>query len=705
MESRDHRTPVLQHTEAAFSTDGPLAHLLAGYAENKLQIEYARLVADAVGAPAPQPDQSGEITLIEAGTGVGKSLGYLVPLVLNAALTGERALISTHTNHLADQLLTVDGPLAVAAVERITGHRVSIAVRRGRRNFIDLERVADLLAAMREASAESDAIRQLQALLDARPITFAEAVEEYGLELPSGIAPEDLCLTAASSTASEVAYTSHVAASEAAGILITNHALTLIDAARWTRLLNVDGRIRLALFDEADTLPQVARSMAEAKLPLSTLEALIHALPRGDARAKLRSALMDLSTRLETALIGGTIIVEPSRHQDWIEKLAALEEAVRTAPCEDRDVADGLAEAAADLREWLEAARGDQHTVAVIVPSPVRSRPALVTVAINPARILSRLWSRGRNGREPFTRAVIFTSATLSAPARTHDFSSFMRETGINPAWTNYASRRSQPIEDAPRFGTLSFVLADRDAPPPRINVDGQALSNPAYLDYLATGIAAARERGGRVLILTTSYGDAKALGDRVQGGLVHTRGQKLRSLIETYKADPAAVLITPAAWAGVSLPGMVDHLVIARIPFGAPDEARDAVAVRAMTARGRTEAEAKAILAAQAKADAKRRLRQGLGRAIRRADDKAVVWILDPRFPLPEAAVRDRRRRLHQGMAVGKSDLVLCIPRRFRTGIRPAFDRAEIHRWQMPPAVCGLGPLAEPPLAGIMEA
>ena len=78
-------------------------------------------------------------------------------------------------------------------------------------------------------------------------------------------------------------------------------------------------------------------------------------------------------------------------------------------------------------------------------------------------------------------------------------------------------------------------------------------------------------------------------------------------------------------------------------------------------------------------KAMAKRKLRQGIGRSIRRASDKAVCWILDPRFPLPEALIRDRRRRLHQGLAVKHGGLALCIPRRFRVGLNPVFDKAEI--------------------------
>ena len=326
--------------------------------------------------------------------------------------------------------------------------------------------------------------------------------------------------------------------------------------------------------------------------------------------------------------------------------------------------------------------------MAAIAAAPVPRSPALVTVAIHPARLLSRLWARPRDGREPILRSAIFVSATLSAPSLRPDFSGFMQETGINPAWTNYASARSRVLPEPLRFGALSFMLADRNVPVPTLLThdadadDGgvdPAHSNARWLDYAAAGVRAARERGGRVLVLATSYGDAEALVRRVTGAILHRRGQKLDLALDAFRADPAAVLVTPAAWGGVSLPGLVAHLVIPRIPFPVRDEARDAVMVRAMTERGLTDGQARGVLHAQARIDAKRKLRQGIGRAIRRASDQAVLWLLDPRFPLPDSLVRNPRFRLHQGAASRNRDLIQCIPTRFRTGARPAFDRAEV--------------------------
>ncbi len=174
---------IVAHTRAAFAADGPVAQALPGYEVNELQIDFATRAADASGAPDPAREEGGEITLLEAGTGIGKSLGYMVPLAINAALTGERAMISTASKQLQEQLITVDGRIAVAVAKAITGREVTIARRIGRRNYIDYDRVVDVLADLRdEGSAE--AVVQLEGWLDARPETFMEAEEDHGLTLP-----------------------------------------------------------------------------------------------------------------------------------------------------------------------------------------------------------------------------------------------------------------------------------------------------------------------------------------------------------------------------------------------------------------------------------------------------------------------------------------------------------------------------------------
>jgi hypothetical protein len=75
------------------------------------------------------------------------------------------------------------------------------------------------------------------------------------------------------------------------------------------------------------------------------------------------------------------------------------------------------------------------------------------------------------------------------------------------------------------------------------------------------------------------------------------------------------------------------------------------------------------------------RKLRQGIGRALRWSTDRTTLWILDPRFPIPDSMVKNRKLRLHQGQAEKHLDLFGCIPYRFRSGPAPTIDRASIFR------------------------
>ena len=127
----------------------------------------------------------------------------------------------------------------------------------------------------------------------------------------------------------------------------------------------------------------------------------------------------------------------------------------------------------------------------------------------------------------------------------------------------------------------------------------------------------------------------------------------------------PNGVLVTPCAWAGTDLPGLLGHVVIVRIPFPPPNAGRTELLRRLLRAKG-YDGNAEGILRARDRRDTLRRLAQGLGRGIRTPDDHVEVWIADPRFPLPDTLTRNPRRLLGQWLAARNRDLSGAIPRRF---------------------------------------
>ncbi|MBV8656217.1 MAG: hypothetical protein JO142_00155, partial [Burkholderiales bacterium] len=148
-----------------------------------------------------------------------------------------------------------------------------------------------------------------------------------------------------------------------------------------------------------------------------------------------------------------------------------------------------------------------------------------------------------------------------------------------------------------------------------------------------------ARSAGGRTIVLTTSFADTAQLAERLgtYGVIAHQRDTKLSACIARYKTMKRAVLITPAGWEGIDLPGLVQHLVIARLPFAAPNSVESEIAELDLLRRGTSPEKVASVLAANQLERAKRKLAQGLGRAIRAYSDRATVWIADVRFPLPE--------------------------------------------------------------------
>ena len=101
--------------EAVLSADGPLSRAVSGFEERPQQIEMARSVARAIG--------EGRRLMVEAGTGVGKSLAYLVPAALYALKNNVRVVVSTNTINLQEQLLTKDIPDVEKALEEVEGVR------------------------------------------------------------------------------------------------------------------------------------------------------------------------------------------------------------------------------------------------------------------------------------------------------------------------------------------------------------------------------------------------------------------------------------------------------------------------------------------------------------------------------------------------------------------------------------------------------
>ena len=643
------------------------------------QRELARTVAEALDAP---PREGALVTLTQAATGTGKTIALLAPIMALAALQkkqgvrSNRAVLSTFTNHLTRQIREDDAPKVNAALETLGYPILSVAPRVGRRQFIDPDRVDRAVRESRDRRDGADP-RSLDSLeLIAGFETFAEA-EDHQMFVPAGFTTDDLCLTPRSGKAASAAFMARKRAAAEADLVLTNHALALTDCRYRGGVLGTGDVVSTVVFDEADMLPEVARSLADERIGLGLVADVVEAAGAGggDACRELMRRCAEETAR------GHRLLAHCASKPRIVELAGEVRDALGAADLPDDD--DGAEEAKllrARLGYFLESAESGKAVTAVAAGAT----PALAVVHREPVRLLGHVFERAE--------AAFFVSATLAAPSASPHPNDLLRAFGIapgmkTPARINYAGWKDlQPR----KYGRMRFRFADRSVPGPfRKGEDDSAEADPAHLEadpvhlrYVAGAIEEAR-KSGRVLVLCTSYRLAEALGSRVEAAIVHERGVRLSGCLDAFRAAPDSVLLTPAAWAGVSLPGLVDHLVIPRIPFRPPsveDEAKRSFLSRLGLARGAVEG----LIVGDRNAAARRKLAQGIGRGIRGPDESCTLWLLDPRFPLPKSMARTIGGP-GQGKAVRHLPFINCIPPRFLTGRNPDVGQGRI--WPFEPS------------------
>jgi hypothetical protein len=196
------------------------------------------------------------------------------------------------------------------------------------------------------------------------------------------------------------------------------------------------------------------------------------------------------------------------------------------------------------------------------------------------------------------------------------------------------------------QFGMLRICFADPRAPIPRLDADGKISSDA--LGYCVAVIKAAMAnsalKDGRTLVLVPSYADVQQLSSLIPNVMQHSQGMSMQKVLKKYSDEPGCCLITPGAWVGADLPGLIQNLVIVRVPYPPQEPHRE------LNGAG--------LLSATLV-----KLAQGIGRAIRCNTDDVVLWFADPRMPIPEN-VTEETGLLPSPYA--NSILLSAIPKRF---------------------------------------
>ena len=589
-----------------------------GGGERPGQLRMAEAVADAF--------KTGEHLLVQAGTGTGKSLAYLVPAVVHAVGSGEgTVVIATATLALQAQLVDRDLPRLVDSVTPMLRRRPTYAILKGRANYACRYRLAggvpDDMDTLFDPTPTTPIAREVL-----RVRAWAEQSETGDRdELVPGVSDRAWrqvsvsareCLGAQECPYGQECFAEHARALAGdVDIVVTNHALLAIDALESFAVLPEHD---VVVVDEAHELVDRVTAVATEELTPGIVERAL--------RRAQRFVDDDVSDDLETAATAFASVLDavPDGRLDSLPEplataLAQLRDAVRAAMSvlqrdkSDRDGARSVAGAALsdvfDVTERLLA--GSPDDVAWLTRAERRG-PSLHVAPLSVAGLLrSALFGAS---------TVVLTSATLQLGG---SFDVVARTVGLvgadAPRW------RGLDVGSPFDYQRQAMLYVARHLPPP--GRDGIA---PAALVELAELIEAA---GGRTLGLFSSMRAAQEAAEQLRARLdlpVLCQGEDATGeLVRRFASDARSCLFgTLSLWQGVDVPGSALQLVVIdRIPFPRPDDPLMSARARAVDRAG-----ASGFLTVSA-AHAALLLAQGAGRLVRAASDRGVVAVLDSRL------------------------------------------------------------------------
>lgn len=603
-----------------FGRGGPLQLAHPGYEFRPGQVEMAQAVGEAL--------EERRHLLVEAGTGTGKTLAYLLPVLQS----GRRVLLSTGTRNLQEQLVSKDVPLLGAAL----GRELRVISMKGRQNYACKQKIQEMeMQPMLLDLEDLDHYRRIRAWAG-ETTTGDQAELEF---LPENHplwhrlnARRETCTGQKCPLFDQCFLTQlHQRAAEAE-LVVVNHHLFFADLMlKRQDLAGVLPAYEAVVFDEAHELEATAGQYFGVGISSHQLEDLAR-----DVGATLRAlslATPDLEQRVEhfrasaqrlLVKIGAREGRFPFDHRDlflaenaeaydgFMNALAHLHSGLDTMPNhpgsdkpeEIHNLLRRLAEARTKLAYLLES---EEEGIVYWVERRGRG----VFVQASPIEVAELL----RDLLFTPTDTVILTSATLAVDG---GFDYVRGRLGLEHA-------RERVVASPFQYQRQALLYLPEHLPAP--NADGFA---SRAVEEIAAILAAS---GGRAFVLCTSLAQMRLFHQQLEHRLefpLLLQGTAPRNrLLERFRATPRAVLFaTSSFWQGVDVQGeQLSCVIIDRLPFASPGDPLVQARIRALQRQGRnafTEFQIpEAVLA----------LKQGFGRLIRSSRDRGVLALLDPRI------------------------------------------------------------------------
>ena len=640
-----------------FLPGGTLARHLPGYRPRDGQLAMVEAVMGALADDRP--------ILVEAGTGTGKSLAYLLP----ALLTGRKVMVATATIALQEQLLLKDVPLAEAILAE-HGRTLSVAIVKGLQNFLCLRRFEEARIDVRLDGTPPPGFDTLEAWARTTETGDRSELSDLGDDAPVWQAVQSSTETRLGSACphhERCFITKMRKNADEAQLVIVNHHLLMADLALRTASIREYASVLpsydVLIVDEAHQLEDVATTFFGTTLSSGKVDQLLGELRRHLTRRSLlnRREGTERITRLAHSTEGvarafftgaadlltkdfaGNAQSRSLAPSDWtrplesarealVETLYVLESALHEAASDEalavaerragdvRRALDALGEALGahwEADEEVPPSSDDPDALANTKVVGISMRGRSITMSVVPVQVGTELAKR----LFPRIGPIVFTSATLSTALANgrRDFRFVRQRLGL-PAHAQefrvpspfdmHASALLYLPDDLPDVTSSSFDKAAAD----RVR------------ELLAL-------TGGGAFILCTSHRALRtfesALRPTAREHLLVQGESPKHVLLDRFRADGNAVLVATASfWEGVDVPGDALRLVVIdRIPFPVPSDPLHEARCRAIDKRGGNSfAEYTLPTAAIA-------LQQGFGRLLRRETDRGIVAILDRRM------------------------------------------------------------------------
>lgn len=662
------------HPEQLLQDDSPIAGRLQGFQARPGQLEMVQAVHDAL--------ENGKHLLVEAGTGTGKSLAYLIPAILYAKEHDDRVVVSTHTISLQDQIEHRDFPL----LREVFGEDVSLRVLKGRTHYVCMRKLHQELQSVTLMSQPEEILTYMGLVVWLTQTETGSREELPSRGMTASMWPRiqsetETCIHKRCPFFRPCYYFRARSAAYNADVVVTNHSLVFTDLKAEHRVLPRYSRL---VFDEAHHVEQEATKHLGQEVVRFQLLGLIGRLYRDNGK---HGVLGELVSRLSTELTNSARILpklqETAEHLSVVRSLAdetflslarliprgqsdlRITESVQqqaefstlaqnTEPLE-RSLAI-LVEAAEMLSEYAEqetdeTLSGRMFDAAGFLHDLCSRTRLLVLVGSAPADWVEWIERSGAADRPNIALrwapidvssilrerlfetkdSIVLTSATLSVAG---NFQYIARKLGFPAEETSATAEGARQLSVASpfRMDKQALLCVPNDIP------DLSKMSAGEAAVWLSDSIyQLARVSGGRLLALFTSHQMLRATADYLRDPLekadlqLYAQGidGNRTQLLRRFQNHPRSVLLgAQSFWEGIDLPGdQLTTLVIVRLPFTPPTHPV-------------TQARSERLEAAGVSAfwhlslpEAVVRFRQGLGRLIRTVHDRGVVVVFDKRI------------------------------------------------------------------------